>query len=156
MASLPYRLPVAAVTEAPEYLVHLQKKRSAAETLCNGLWQWLNRSDPNCPAAANISAGLLAWLTLDIDADIKRLQEPPPAIPMLYKPSPEELLKASEEVQFIEQQMEAMETNRRQLPEEVQAIAGFALPMFEQRLRDAREYRDRLQRQLEQAENAEI
>ena len=132
MASLPYRLPVAAVTEAPEYLEHLKLKRQAAESICSGL---------------------LAWLTLDIDADIKRLQEPPPAID---KPSPEELMKACEEVSFIEQQMEAMEVNRRQLPEEMQALAGFALPMFEQRLRDAREYRDSLQRELEQAENREV
>ena len=131
MASLPYRLPIAAITEAPEYMEHLKQKRRAAE---------------------DIAMGLLKWLTLDIDADIKRLQEPPPAIPMLYKPSPEELIKATEEVQLVEEQLNRMLEARDQMPDEMKAMAGFALPMFETRLRDAREYRDRLQQQLEQTE----
>lgn len=101
-----------------------------------------------------LAPALAAWLNLHVDEAIREHNATPPYKP--WRPSPDDLIRASNSVAKLEEQKAKYEESLAKVPEELRDAMGFAASimgnMLDQQIESAKEAVSAIQKELEEGE----
>jgi hypothetical protein len=118
---------------APDYVARLKRQKDAIERLCN--------------AARDL-------LCADIDETLERIEHPPQFTPPIIKTDVESLVRAQQERDQIQSQIDALKKLCDELPDvQAEYFRALQLPGLEESLKRADEWLSTIQKGLEPGED---